>query len=65
MHKVYIYSTTTCFDSLGYKKQPEDGLKWAETCSCEMYVHFVHKLCCVLTANYTLLLVYCHSFDTV
>jgi len=36
-------------------KQAEDGLKWAETCSCWIYVHFVHKLCCVLTANYTLL----------
>ena len=23
--------------SLGCKEQPEDGLKWAETCSCEVY----------------------------
>ena len=23
--------------ALGYKEQPEDGLKWAETCSCEIY----------------------------
>ena len=23
--------------SLGYTKQPEDGLKWAETCSCGIY----------------------------
>ena len=23
--------------SLGYKEQPEDGLKWVETCSCEIY----------------------------
>jgi len=22
--------------SLGYKEQPEDGLKWTETCSCEI-----------------------------
>ena len=43
--------------SVGYTKQPEGGLKWAETCSCGIYVHFVHKLCCVLAANCTLLLV--------
>ena len=31
--------------SLGYKEQPEDGLKWAETCSCEIYcVHILHKI---------------------
>ena len=30
--------------SLGYKEQPEDGLKWAETCSCEIFVHIVHKI---------------------
>ena len=41
--------------SLGYMKQPEDGLKWAETCSCGIYVHFMHKLCFFLTANFTLL----------
>ena len=29
----------------------------AETCSCGIYVHFVHKFCCVLTVNYTLLLI--------
>ena len=23
--------------SIGYTKQPEDGLIWAETCSCEIY----------------------------
>jgi len=47
-------------------QEPEDGLKWAETCSCGIYVHFVRKLCCVLTANYTLLLIHrtqrgCHT----
>ena len=31
--------------SLGYTKEPEDGLKWAETCSCGIYVLYVHKLC--------------------
>ena len=48
---------------LGYTKQPEDGLKWAETCSCGIYVHFVHKLLCVLTANYTLYLFMEHNGD--
>jgi hypothetical protein len=44
-------------------KQPEDGLKWAETCSCGIYVHFVHKLGSVLTANYTLYLFIEHNGD--
>jgi hypothetical protein len=43
--------------SLGYKEQPEDGLKWAETCSCEIHIYCILyilclKLCCVLTDNY-------------
>ena len=49
--------------SLGYTKQPEDGLKWAETCSCGIYLHFVHKLFCVLTANYKLYLFIEHDGD--
>ena len=35
----------------------DGSAKWAETCSCEIYVHFVHKLGWVLTANFTLLLI--------
>ena len=48
-----------------YTKQPEDGLKWAETCSCGIYVHFVHKLCSVLTANYKLLLIHRTQGDVI
>jgi len=62
----YIYITRLVIEvplSLGYTKQPEDGLKWAATCSCGIYVHFVHKLCCVLTANYTLYLFIEHNGD--
>ena len=49
--------------SLGNRKQPEDGLKWAETCSCGIYVHFVHKFCCILTDKYTLYLFIEHNRD--
>ena len=38
--QVVPYSLARVFrlpHSQGYKEQPEDGLKWAETCSCERY----------------------------
>ena len=38
--QVVPYSLASVFrlpHLLGYKKQPEDGLQWAETCSCEVY----------------------------
>ena len=33
--------------SLCYKEQPEDGLKCAETCSCEIYCTYCEYNCVV------------------
>ena len=32
-----VYPVFRLPHSLGYEEQTEDGLKWAETCSCEIY----------------------------
>ena len=38
-HNLYIlrYLVFRLPHTLGYKEQPDDGLKWAETCSCEIF----------------------------